>query len=378
MPKYSVQRINLENSKQKRAFLRLPEEIYRGISQYVPPLFLDSLQAVNPRSNPYFDHSTAAFFLAYDGSGEPVGRLACLNHKLYNQYNQESTAFFHLFESKNLPEASHLLFNHAFEWAKSQGLTRMIGPKGFSAFDGLGVLVEGYEYPPAVGIPYNPPYYPSLIENAGFQSTNDILSGQLEKGFKYDPKIDQVALRVQERRGLRIAFFRNRSDLKVFLAEFHNLYNDAINGTVGNYPITVAEAKGVTNQILWFGDPSLIKIIMKEDQPVGFLFAYPDISPALKRCQGRIFPIGWLDLLHELRTTRSINVNGMALREEYRGSGGTAILFKEIIETVNNSRYTHAEIIQIGAENTQMLRELSLLGVKFHKKHRMYHKVLSP
>ena len=223
----------------------------------------------------------------------------------------------------------------------------MIGPKGFSAFEPLGLLVEGFEYQPAFGIPYNPFYYPSLIENAGFQATGDILSGWLEKGFKYDPKIDAVASRVQERRGLRIASFQNRTELRGLLSKFQTLYNEAIKGTVGNYPITRAEARTVTNQMLWFGDPSLIKIIMKEDEPVGFLFAYPDVTPALKQCQGRIFPLGWLDLLHELRTTKLINVNGMALKEEYRGSGGTAILFKEIIEAVNNSRYTRAEIVQV-------------------------------
>ena len=60
----------------------------------------------------------------------------------------------------------------------------------------------------------------------------------------------------------------------------------------------------MADQILWFADPTMIKIVMKESRPVGFLFAYPDISTALQRTKGHLFPLGWLDILHELRTTR--------------------------------------------------------------------------
>jgi hypothetical protein len=132
----------------------------------------------------------------------------------------------------------------------------------------------------------------------------------------------------------------------------------------------------MANQILWFSDPTLIKIVMKETRPVGFLFAYPDISAALQRAKGRLFPFGWLDILIELRSTRTINLNGAGMVEEYRGSGGTAILLNEIIKSLEHSRYTHGEVVQVNASNERMLQELSNFGITFHKKHRAYSRAI--
>jgi len=128
----------------------------------------------------------------------------------------------------------------------------------------------------------------------------------------------------------------------------------------------------MAEQLLWFADPRLIKIIIKEERPVGFLFAYPDISAALRRCHGKLLPFGWLDLLVALRTTRILNVNGAGMIEEYRGSGGTAILFNEMRKSGMNGRFERAEVVQIGVDNEKMLRELAGVGIIFHKKHCVY------
>jgi hypothetical protein len=305
-----------------------------------------------------------------------VARLACLNHQPYNAYNHEKTAFFYLFEAVDLPGISIPLFEAAFTWARKQGLTRIVGPRGFSVLDGFGLLSEGFEYRPALGIPYNPPYYINLIEEAGFQATEEIVSGFINRESFRDPKIEVIAQRVQERRGLTIARFRTRNDLRNRFPELQSLYNDAIRGTSGNFPITVEEARIMANQILWFSDPTLIKIVMKETRPVGFLFAYPDISAALQRVKGRLFPFGWLDILIELRNTRTINLNGAGMIEEYRGSGGTAILLNEIVKSLEHSRYNHGEVVQVNATNERMLQELSNFGITFHKKHRAYSRAI--
>lgn len=376
MTTVTIKQIEIINKKQVKAFLHLPATIYEHNQLWVPPLQSDAARVLNVGRNPYFKHSTAAFFLALDRNEKPVARLACLNHQPYNDYNNEKTAFFTLFEAVELPGISIPLFEAAFKWARQQGLTRVIGPKGFSALDGLGLLSEGFEYRPALGIPYNPPYYIKLIEEAGFQVTEEIVSGFIKKDGYRDPKIDAIAHRVQDRRGLTIARFRTKNDLRKRLPGLRGLYNDAIRGTSGNFPITVEEARIMANQILWFSDPKLIKIVMKEIRPVGFLFAYPDISAALQRVKGRLLPFGWLDILVELHRTRTININGAGMIEEFRGSGGTAILLNELIKSIEHSRYTHGEVVQVNVKNERMLQELSNFGIAFHKKHRLYSRAI--
>jgi hypothetical protein len=129
----------------------------------------------------------------------------------------------------------------------------------------------------------------------------------------------------------------------------------------------------MAKQLLWLADPKLVKLVMKDNKPVGFLLAYPDVSAALQKTGGRLFPFGWLTLLLELRRTTWININGAGLLPEYRGSGGTAILYSEMFKSVTeNPRYKHADIVQIGLENKNMQREMENFGIDFYKMHRTY------
>jgi hypothetical protein len=366
--------IDLADRRQVHEFLVLPFRIYRDIPQWVPALQTDERLRLNPKRYPFFKHSNAAFFIVRQ-KDRTIGRLAILDSSIYNEYNNENTAFFYLFECENDREASSGLFASGIEWARKRGMNKILGPKGFTALDGLGLLIKGFERRPALGLPYNLPYYPALIEAEGFEKINDIFSGYLSANLQFPQRIHELAARIQERRGLRIACFRDRSELRAALGYLKALYNGVMGGTSGGTPITDEEIKALADQMLWFADPHLIKIVMKDEKPVGFLLAYPDISVALQKTKGKLFPFGWVIILRELHTTDWININGAGIIEEYRGLGGMAILYSEMFKSVvENPRYHHAEVVQIGVENDKMQREMENFGVDFYKIHRMYQK----
>jgi hypothetical protein len=156
-----------------------------------------------------------------------------------------------------------------------------------------------------------------------------------------------------------------------------DLYNASLTGTTGNMPISDAEVKAMANQMLWFADPRLIKIIYKGDELAGFLLAYPDVSGAVQRTHGRVLPFGWFDLLLEVRRTRWVTINGAGIVEKYRGLGGTALLFNEMHKSILEGKFRQAEIVQIGVENEKMLLELREFGVDFCKVHRLYQRMLA-
>lgn len=372
----NVVQIDPGSSLEARVFLDLPFRLYRATPQWVPPLEMDAKRQLNSGSNPYYRHSDAAFFLAREGQA-CLGRLAVLDNRHYNDYHHERTAFFYLFECENHPEAAAGLFEAGGDWARRRGLDRIIGPKGFSALDGMGLLVEGFEHRPALGIPYNPAYYAGLVEAAGFVPMGEMVSGYMHRGLAFPEKIHQAASLVMQKKGLRVSRYRTRSDLYKLVPRLGELYNRAIQGTTGNTPLTDDEALTLADQILWFADPRLIKIVFKEDQAVGFVFAYPDISAALQSCRGKLLPIGWAKTLLELRRTKWLNINGAGMIEEYRGMGGTAVLFSELHKTVMESRYEHVDIVQIGLENDRMQNEMRNFGIQFYKKHRMVVKELA-
>ncbi len=273
-------------------------------------------------------------------------------------------------------DASRALFEAGYKWARRSGLTKILGPRGYSSLDGLGMLVKGFEHRPAFGIPYNPPYYPELVEAAGFVPQSDIVSGYLSAETQFPPKIHRISELVQQRRGLSIARYRTRSDLQELVPQLMHVYNGILQGTTGNIPLTDEEAQSIAKQLLWFADPRLIKVIMKGASPVGFLFAYPDISAAVQRTKGQMFPFGWIDLLREMKRTQWVNINGAGILEEYQGLGGTAILFSEMHKSIVEGNFKHAEIVQIGVDNNKMQRELRDLGIDFYKTHRIYQRDL--
>jgi GNAT superfamily N-acetyltransferase len=368
----NIAQIDLSNKKLARDFLDLPFRLYQDIPQWVPPLRMDDRLRLDPERYPFYKHSQAGFFLAYDGS-RVLGRIAAIDNRLYNQYNNEATAFFYLFECENRVEVAKALFDAVSDWARARGLTKILGPKGFTVLDGFGMLIKGFEHRPAFGLPYNPPYYPDLIEAAGFQPERDAVSGYLGADIQFPARIHGLAERIAKRRGLRIARYRTRNDLRAFVPKLKDLYNNALRGTAGNAPLTDAEIKMMADQLLWFADPRLLKIVYKDDEPVGFLMAYPDISAALQKTQGKLFPFGWMALLREFKRTDWLNINGAGLLPEYRGSGGTAILYSELFKSVvETGQFRHAEVIQIGVENENMLRDMENFGIALYKTHRTY------
>lgn len=368
----NITQIDLSNKKQVKDFLDLPFQIYKDTPQWVPPLRMDDRARLDPKRHPFYKHSRAGFFLAYEGA-HPVGRIAVIDNRPYNEYNDEKTAFFYLFECENEQQIADLLFEATFNWARARDLTKMLGPKGFTVMEGFGLLVKGFEMRPAYGQPYNPQHYPDLIERAGFQPERDAVSGYISADVEFPPRIHELAERIARRRGLHIARYRFRKDLRALVPKFKDLYNNALRGTGENAPITDAEANAMASQLLWFSDPRLVKIVMKGDEPVGFLLAYPDISAALQKTKGRIFPFGWISLLREFKRTDWLNVNGMGLIPEYRGSGGTAILYSEMFKSATETgQFRHAEVVQIGTENTNMRREMENFGIDLYKVHCTY------
>jgi hypothetical protein len=307
----------------------------------------------------------------------PIGRIAVLDNSRYNEFNRTRTAFFYLFECENNREAAAALFSHAFDWARSRGLKQISGPKGFTPLDGFGLLVKGFEHRPAFGLPYNPAYYADLVEAQGFVKEGESVSGYIGTQTQFPERIHELAERIARRRGLHIARCNTQADLRAFVPQLKELYNNSLGGTTGTTPLTDEEVDRMADQLIWLADPKLIKLVMSKDKIVGFCLAYPDISAALQRTRGRLFPLGWLTLLLELRRTEWININGAGLLREYRGSGGTAILYSEMFKSVReNPRYRHAEVVQIGLENENMQREMGNFGIDFYKMHRTYCKEL--
>jgi hypothetical protein len=369
-----ILKIDPSNKSQRQLFIDLPFELYKDNSNWVPPIQLDTLKYFDTNRNPFFQHGNAVFFVYLSAAGKPLGRIAGLINYKYNQFNNETTGFFYLFESINDNKVSRELFSSVQLWFSQNNIKKIIGSKGFSTLDGIGILIEGFDHKPALGLPYNPEYYQHLIEDSGFLPETDLLSAVLDNTFTIPEKVIRASELLQNKKNFRVIQFKSKKEIVKFIPKLMELYNEAISGTTGNIPLTDRDIRSMADQLLWFADPSLIKIIMLHEKPIGFLLGYPDISNALIQTNGRFLPFGWIHLLQEANKTVHFNINGAGILNSYRGSGASAILYHEIYNSLKHSRYKHGEIVQIGADNSKMQLEAEALGIRFNKRHRLYFK----
>jgi hypothetical protein len=367
-----IHRLDPTDRRDVRRYIDFPFRLYRESELWVPPFVSEARAQLDPARHPFYEHSEAAFFLALERE-EVMGRIAVLDNARYNEYHGKRTAFFCHFDVVNDRSVSRALFDAVFDWAQGRGLDGVWGPQGLVSADGKGLLVEGFEHRPALGIAYNYPYYGDLVEDAGFEKQLDLISCYIDREMSIPPRVLDVAEKVKERRGFRVLRFRNKAELRAMIPRVTAVYNSSFVEVQGYVPITEAEAKVVAERILAVADPSLITVLMKGDEIAGFVLAYPDLSAAIRRCGGRLWPTGRYHLMREFKRTRWLNFNGGGILERYRGLGGNALLYSELYHTIiDRPQYHCADLVQVQESNMRMIRELEAMRVKPYKRHRVY------
>jgi hypothetical protein len=374
----SIEKIDTNNKIQVKRFVDLPYRLYRDCPQWIPPLYADAYLPLNRKKHPFFEHSEADFFLAIR-DGEVVGRICAANNKRFNDHHRTKKAHFYGLETIDDCEMSCLLFDAAVGWAKERGLDTLIGPKGLSPFDGYGILVEGFEYRQMMNMMnYNYAYYPKLIEAYGFEKEVDFVSCYLPaNSFKVPERVERIAKRVLERGDLWVKKFKTKRELLQWAPRIGYAYNKAFIHNWEYYPFTEGDVKYAVDNVFLVADPRLIKLIVHGEEIVGFLFAFPDVSAALKRARGHLFPFGLIDLLLEMKRTKTVSGNGMGILPEFQGKGGNALLYYEMGNTVFGfNQFEHIEMTQVAETTRQMRADLKNLNGVEYKNHRVYRKVI--
>jgi hypothetical protein len=372
-----IQKIDPTNKREIKEFIDLPFRIYQDNQQWVPPIRSDVALMMNNQKHPYYEHSDADFYLV-KRDGIVVARIALLENKKYNDYHHTKRAQFYLFESENDLEAVNLLISEAIDWTRRRNLEEIIGPKGFGPLDGYGLLVKGFEHRQLMNMMnYNFPYYPELLENLGFQKEVDFVSAFLDtQVFKIPERVHRIAERARQRSGLEVKRFINKKELVEWSPRIGRAYNAAFINNWEYSPLTDREIKFVVDNIMLVADYRLMKIITHGEDVVGFLFAFPDISAAMQRIKGRLFPFGIIQLLREMKKTNWIALNGAGILPEFHGRGGNALLYSEMEKTLHDFDFRYADLTQVAESAVEMRSDLENLGGEPYKNHRVYKKAL--
>jgi len=370
----TIEKVDTNNKAQVKKFVQFYYELYKDCPQWVPPLFVDAYLPLNRKKHPFFQHSDGDFFLAIR-DGQVVGRIFAGENKPFNQYHQTKKSQFYFFDTENDLGTAQALFDTVFDWSRQRGLTTVVGPKGLSPFDGYGIQIEGFEHRQMMTMMnYNYDYYPKLVEALGFEKEVDFVSCYLPaEAFKIPERVERIAQWALKRGNLRVKHFKSKKELMAWAQRIGEAYNRTFIHNWEYYPLSQADIDYAVDNIFMVADHRLIKLVMHGDDIVGFLFAFPDVSAALQRAKGRLFPFGIFDILLEMRRTKTISGNGMGILPEFQGTGGNAILYYEMGKTILDfHQFEHVEMTQVAETTRQMRADLKNLNGVEYKNHRVY------
>lgn len=371
-----IEMIDTLNKRQVDQFVKFHYDLYKSCPQWVPPFIADIKMMLNKQKHPFYEHSDADFFVS-KRDGKIVGRIAAMENKPFNKYHGTQQAVFYLFDCINDQEVANLLFDTAADWARKRGLNKIVGPKGFSGFDGYGIQIEGHDMRQMMNMMnYNYPYYQTLVETYGFEKEVDFVSCYLDAiAFTLPEKVHQLVERVKERSSFEVKRFNNKKELVKWAWKIGEAYNKTFVNNWEYYPLSQKEIKFVVDNLMTVADPRLIKIITRNEEVVGFMFGFYDVSAAMQRHGGHLYPWALLDILIDMKRTKWVSLNGVGVLPEYQGRGGNYLMMAEMEKTIHEfAQFKDGELTQVAESAVQMRRDLENVGGKAYKNHRVYHK----
>jgi hypothetical protein len=275
-----------------------------------------------------------------------------------------------------------MLLDAACDWLHKRGAEFVRGPMNPSTNYECGLLVEGFDSPPRIMMPYNHAYYAGLIESSGFQKVMDLYAYDIShQSFRRGSKLDRVSERLKKNDRITVRTV-NIKDFKREVELVRRVYNDAWSNNWGFVPVTEEEFNHLAKDLKQLVDPDVVLIAEQDNAkgertPVGFLLAVPDINIVLKRVNdGRLLPFGLLKLLWLGRKINQIRVITMGVVRSHQPMGLGSIFLSEIHKRAPEAGYYSGEMSWVLENNVMMNRAADLIGGRQTKTYRIYEKKL--
>src|SRR5439155_18771584 len=209
-------------------------------------LRMDVRTLLTPGKNPFFQHAEAQYFLAR-ANGRTVGRIAAIKNDAHTREHGDRVGFYGFFESIDDPGVARALFDAAAAWLRGRGLRVMRGPMSPSINDECGLLVDGFDTPPTLMMPHNPPYYVGLHDGYGFAKTKDLLAFE-SPNARMPERIARAAKVIAERKNITLRPL-NMKRFKQEVELVKALYNQAWEKNWGFVPLTDSEIDHLAKQL---------------------------------------------------------------------------------------------------------------------------------
>ncbi|WP_316788454.1 hypothetical protein [Pedobacter frigoris] len=357
-------------------FIDFPHELYKNDANYVPELFIAQRDLLT--THPFHKHSSLQCFLLYDGN-QVIGRITAILNNSHNAMNNASDGFFGFFDCINDQESANLLLDTAADWLRNKGVkNKIMGPVNFSTNESCGLLIEGFDSPPVVMMPYNASYYPTLLEGWGLTKQVDLLAWRFT-GDNYDDRSVKLMDRLQDRLKRNNITIRkiNMKNFKQEAASLREVYNKAWDKNTGFVPLNDEEFDYQAKDLKLVLDPDFCLVAEHEGKLVGFGAAIPDMNQIqIKIKKGRLLPTGIFKLLFGKKKVTGIRILLLGVVDGYRKMGIEACIYGGIIKAYRAKGLKYAEASWTLEHNDLVNNAIIAIKGDPYKKYRIYEKAI--
>ena len=335
--------VEVSNKKQMRAFINFPLSLYKNNSYYVPQLYKDIAATFDAKKNPAFEFCEARFWLAYK-KGKPVGRIAgIINQKFIMAWDKPFARFGWLdfIEDESVAKA---LLSKAEQWAKSKGMKAVHGPLGFTNFDYAGMLTKGFDQTGTFATIYNYPYYPEMLEKAGYKKETGWVEYKINLEDRVSDKLLKIATIVEHRLHLHSLKPKKKKEVLPYAVKIFELLNSAYAGLFGMVPLNEKQIQYNIQKYLSFIKPEFVSLVLDQNKELaGFAITMPSLSAALQKSKGKLFPFGFLHIIKAFRKNKTADLMLVAVRKDLQGKGVNAVLMRDINQGFVENGIKYAE-----------------------------------
>ena len=384
-PRYAVRApdVTIEEAVSPAArdvFVRFQLDHYKGDPFFIAPIVAERRDFLDPKRNPFFEHAHVSYLLARRG-GKLVGRIAVVHDARYNAYHRANTGTFGMFECVNDAGVAASLFDAALIWLRSRGIKQVMGPLNLAFHHECGLLVDGFDKPPSMSMPYNPRYYGPLIEACGFSKLKDLFSFELHSSQGLPEKVARLAERTRASGAVSIRRIDTRDPMGEF-RRIKSVFDSMLTPQFGFVPLSEAELEDLVNRfralIVLRSDMCLIAEVQGE--PVAFCLTVPDAYLALKEAHGFLstfgLPIGLAKVLWATRKLDRLRVLIFGIRPGFRRRGIDALLTQETVQRAKALGYHSAEMGWVSEDDRLVIRAVQATGAKRIKTYRLYQRAV--
>ncbi len=360
-----------------KKFIYLPEKIHANQANWVPPIYSDEWKYFDLKKNKACTYCQAILLLGLRGR-DLVGRVMGIINPRYNEHRKEKVARWGYLETWEDQEVVHALLSAVEDWARQKGMTRIIGPYGFSDQDPEGFLIEGFENRATIATYYNFEWMPRLVENEGYIKDVDYFVYKLDVPEKIPEFYQKIYERVKKRGNFEVFEFQKRGELKPWIRPVLHLMNECYTDSniYGYAPLDEKEMDDLARRYLPVIDPRFVKVVKKDEEVVAFIVGIPDMTEGIQKARGKLFPFGFLKILRAAKRTKQLDLLLGAIKEKYRGLGLDVLMGVRMLISAQEAGFkimdTHHEM----EANVRVRAEMERMGGKIYKKFRVYQKNL--